>query len=450
MQAKIKALLSSKLDVHSKNIAKKSFLSIIVKGIGIIATLGISIILGRILGVEGYGTIEFANRFVSLIMIVCLFGMQNVVLKEVSIGYYAKDWQRVKDSLWTSLLLTGVLAISSAVILLLLSPFLSLSIFKNELLIIPLQIGIVSAIFQTISRSFASAVNGFNKVWQSNLVDQTLSMIVVLIGIGIFKISHWPINLITISFLYGFSRIVVTITISSFWKRIFTFKSTKFSFKNEMLKPASHLWIGSAAGLIALNLNSVMLGAMSSFTDVGLFNASSRIVSIIIVILGIVNSAVAPTFASFYSQKKLQDLQMVFNRLTLGLIFLSGFIIVSFLIGGKMVLGLLGNEFVEAYPILVVHTIGHGSNMAIGGVAILLMMAGKEKVVGRLSILNLIIGTSLSGIFIYFFGAVGAAVGSAISIILINILRCRFVRKEIGINANPFTLLYSFVRKRQF
>ena len=64
-----------KLDIHTSEVLRKSFWSMIVKGVGILALLWISLFLGRNLGADGLGIISLANRIVGLCLVFALFGL---------------------------------------------------------------------------------------------------------------------------------------------------------------------------------------------------------------------------------------------------------------------------------------------------------------------------------------------------------------------------------------
>ena len=60
---------------------------------------------------------------------------------------------------------------------------------------------------QSIARVYGSALNGIGKIWQANLVDQTLSYILVGIGLLVFWIFNIEFNVVSVLVLFGISRI---------------------------------------------------------------------------------------------------------------------------------------------------------------------------------------------------------------------------------------------------
>ena len=73
--------IKSKLDEHTFEVLSKSTSSALVKILGITASLLLSILLGRNLGAEGLGIINLSNRLITFIMVFCLLGIPNYLIK---------------------------------------------------------------------------------------------------------------------------------------------------------------------------------------------------------------------------------------------------------------------------------------------------------------------------------------------------------------------------------
>ena len=107
--------------------------SMLVKIIGMIVSLGVSVFLGRTLGAEGLGIINLANRIVSLLLVLAMLGMNYVLIKNISIGYERKDYQLIGDNLYTSSIINGFLGFLLSVIGILL-----VNVLTNNVLGIPI------------------------------------------------------------------------------------------------------------------------------------------------------------------------------------------------------------------------------------------------------------------------------------------------------------------------
>ena len=100
------------LDEHTLEVIKKSSASIIVKVIGMFVGLGVSVFLGRTIGPDGLGIINLSHRIVNLLIVIGLFGMQQVIIKEVPIAKDKKEYKHIGNVMYSAYLINGELLYS--------------------------------------------------------------------------------------------------------------------------------------------------------------------------------------------------------------------------------------------------------------------------------------------------------------------------------------------------
>ena len=426
-----------KLDINTLEVVKKSSSSLVVKAIGMAAAFAVSIILGRTIGPEGLGIIDLANRVVGIVLILVMLGMGNVILKEIAIAYERKDWQRVANTIYTALRINVPLTLVFSVVLILLTPWLTENFFNEPRLKIPLIIALAVVVPQVLSRIFASGVNGFRKIWQSNLVNETLSFTIVAIGLVILFLLKIEITVIKVAIVYAIGRITVTLAVSIYWKRLFKFSGKRILQTRALLKVALPLLVVSATTMIASNADTIMLGWLSNTREVGFYNVAVRLGLLTSFFHMLTVSSLTPKVAALYSQNKKAELQKMVQQVTkgLGLIGLTGAVI--FVLAGKYILNLWGNEFTAAYLPLVIISVGQFFNIATGATGVLLIMKGHEKIVGYISTISLIANLILNYFLIPEYGVIGAALTTALTISFSNILKVILVNKKLNINTLP-------------
>ncbi|MFC3880945.1 flippase [Algoriphagus namhaensis] len=428
----------AKLDIHTLEVLKKSSSSLLVKILGMVAAFVVSIILGRTIGPDGLGIITLANQIVSIVLIFGMLGMDNVILKEISISYENKDWQHITNTIYTALRINIPLALSITVIFIYLAPWLTINIFNEPALNAPLIIALLVVLPQIVSRIFASGINGFRKIWQSNLVNDTLSVGVVAIGLIILLFFKIQITIINVAILYALGRVVVMIAVTTYWNHLFKFSAKRNSVSRKMLKVALPLLAVSATNMISSNADTVMLGWLSNTREVGFYSVAARLALLTSFFHIVTTSSLTPKIASLYGQNKTVELQKMVQQVTkgLGLIGFAGVIV--FVFAGKFILSLWGNEFTIAYFPLIIIAIGQFFNIATGATGIILIMSGNEKLVGYVSIFAVILNLLLNYIFIPKYGAVGAAFTTAITISFSNLIKLLLVKWRLKIWTIPF------------
>lgn len=429
------------LDKHTLEVLKKSSASIIVKMLGMIAGVGVSIFLGRMLGPEGLGIINLANRVASLLLIVVLVGMPNVIIKEVAIGYEQKNWQHIGNTIATASIVNGTVLIIILLLFLPFIPILTESVFNNIELKYPLYIAVIAIVAQVFSRIFSSGAIGMRRVWQGSLVNGVLSTWVVGIGIIIFRILAIEVSILNVAILYGISRVTVTFSMWLYWKKIFKFRSKWQPMTRKMLRTAFPLLLVSASFLISASSSSIMLGWLTDAKNVGLYEVAARIALLTSFFLQISRSAISPKIASLYAEKKINELEEMLQRVTKGLMVIGFFSFIIFIFGGKWILSLWGVGFEKAYWILVILGFGQLINISTTGVGLLLSMTGGEKVLGRISIISLSLNIVLNFILIKLYDITGAAIATSVSVSVTNFVKYYYAKKHTGISIYNFKRL---------
>ena len=104
-------------------------------------------------------------------------------------------------------------------------------------------------------------------------------------------------------------------------------------------------------------------------------------------------------------------------------------------------LGLFGEEFTKGYGVLSILLVGQTINAIAGSVGFLMVMTGHQtvaaKVLGSSAILNIVLNASL----IPAYGAIGAAIATAVSTAFWNIAMLYFVKRNVNINPTVFARL---------
>jgi O-antigen/teichoic acid export membrane protein len=180
----------------------------------------------------------------------------------------------------------------------------------------------------------------------------------------------------------------------------------------------------------------LMLGAIAGAEAVGIYNVANRGTQFIIFIQIAINLALAPTISSLYAAGNLQRLQLLITKSQRWSLVFSLAIAGSFILFGNEFLSLFGKDFQQGYMILVISSIGWAINAACGGVAgHVLVMTGYERGtaigIGATVVLNII----LNSVLIPRWGAQGAAISVAITMVVRNLLLTLWVYRKVGIDS---------------
>nr|WP_319569936.1 oligosaccharide flippase family protein [uncultured Draconibacterium sp.] len=434
----------SQLDIHTLEVLKKSSITSIVRGSGMMLNMVISIVLGRLLGPEGLGIINLSNQLAIVLLMIIMLGFPTAILKEVAIAHSRKNWDHVQSVIKTSFKINysfAFIIVSSALLLI---PFFVANIFEEPRLKTPLTIAITATLFQVASRIFAAGINGYGKIWQSSLVDQTLSLLVVFTGIGILYLLNLPVTIISIAWLYAIARAVVALTIGIYWRKIRPPSQQSNFIPKQLLKVALPLLFVQATNTIASSIDTVMIGTFLDAEAVGLYSVAIRIAFVSSFFLQVTSSVIGPKIASMYANNQIKELAQTITKVTTGLFSIALIFLIGIIIGGNQILNLWGLEFKNAYWPLIILTVGQFVAISSGATGSILSLCGQERSFGKLTLSSAIINVVLNIILIKLWGIAGAALATATTKIIINIVGIMLVKKRVGIYTLP-----SFKLKQQ-
>jgi len=409
----------------------------VVKISGMGAGLLVSIFLGRTLGPGGLGIISLSNQVIVLLLILSMFGMENVIIKHVAIAVDRKNWQYVGDSIYTSVLVNGLFALVVSLSGALISPFLANQVFHEPQLEVPLLIAMIMIIPQTLSRIFASALNGFRKIWQSSLVNEALSTWIVGAGLVLFFFLDVKITVVHVAVLYAIGRLVVTTVVFIYWKTVFKSPGKSQLIARPMLKMAAPLAVVSATFVISSNADVVMLGWLSDSHEVGIYSVAARLALLVSFFQVVTNAAISPKLAALFANGKKNEMNRMVRRVTGILVVIATVFLLVFIFGGRYILGLWGDEFKQAHAALIILGIGQFFNISGGCSGGLLIMCGYEKVHSSISTVAVVFNLIMNYFLIGRFGAEGAAAATAISVGGVSIAKMFIAGKKTGVLTNP-------------
>ena len=177
----------------------------------------------------------------------------------------------------TAYWLNGGVTLALSVILIFLSPWLANTVFNEPRLQYPLMIALLVMTPQVFSRIFSSGLVGYRKIWQSNLVEQTLSIAITGILLVILWLLKREITVNVVAVCYAIGRVGVTISVGFYWKSLYQFKSKRSVISKQLLKTSIPLLIITITSILVSNADVIILGALADVKQVGLYSVAARI-----------------------------------------------------------------------------------------------------------------------------------------------------------------------------
>jgi O-antigen/teichoic acid export membrane protein len=224
-------------------------------------------------------------------------------------------------------------------------------------------------------------------------------------------------------------------------------RSTPLSVRQAQPHSQGKVWLASSslfaliAGFQMINsqTSTLILGLMETPDQVGVFRVAVQVAPLASFGLHALTMVVTPRFADLYAQGKMASLERLVidgSRIVLGV---NLIITTVFVLLGKWFFGLVfGPDFTASYPLLLILLVGEVVSSATGSPGHLLLMTGNEREtvngIGAAAAVNL----ALNLLLVPLWGIRGAAIATATSVIVSNVLLWRAARKRLGINSLAF------------
>jgi len=400
--------------------------SFTLKILGIVLSFITSVLIARYLGVDLFGSYTLLLSWVNILVVVSLFGQEELILKQAAISGIKKS--RMPDKL------TMIISVVIMTFFLLLKHR-----FNYEIEIV--QIFLISAIivFLALNRIRQSFLRGVGQQFQSYLSDSLvypLTIILFLTIINKFEILEFRLEIVLL--IIVIASVFAVSTSSVFLNRTITSKNEKNTHVSyfKRIKEAKYFLLLSLSGILFMNMNILVLGTILEPKYTGIYVAADRIAAILGLFLFVSNTFLAPRIAKSYNQgNTLQKRASILY--VVRLVFLVSILLYIFLyLTGNKILSLYGTEFINGYNALMILCASQIVNVSFGPVGYVLSMTGREKIVLVVTIISIILLSSISLILAPLYGVMGAAISMLISMTFYNLSLSVFSYKALGFDVS--------------
>jgi O-antigen/teichoic acid export membrane protein len=421
--------------MNKKSFLKHSGLAFIVRIFGALAGFLMSIVITRTLSVEESGLFFLGFAICSAIGMLCTLGLTTALIRFIG-GYHAEaNWGVIKGVFNKGLITVLMTSISVALVIFLCCSFISNDLFDKpqfESILRVMAFAIPSfAVYQLVAFAFQGLHKPVISIFLQNIANQTL--VVIALAIAAAFIIDLTATLVAIVFTSAafFTAFIALIK----W---FSNKSlavvADYSQTKQLVASAKPLFLMMLMGMLVQYSGQIISGVYLSATDVAYFSVAQRISMLTSFVLIAINLVAAPRFAASAKLGKTEELRSTSLFCSRMMIIMATPVVVFMYFFAEFLMGLFGEEYIQAAHLLQILIIGQFVNVITGSVGYLLNMTGHEKdmrnVVFFSGPLALVLGVVLTPIY----GATGAAVATAIALASQNLLAVYMVKKRLGFN----------------
>lgn len=366
------------------------------------------IYIARYLGADGFGILSFALAFTGIFSIVADLGLNTLTVREV-----ARDKSLTTKYFSNTLFIKIILSIFTFLIIVIIINSLN---YPQETINVVYLVAL-SVILTAVSGIFNSIFQAHEKMEYQSLGQILLSVLMVA---GVFIVINYGFGVLGFAFIYFISSLIslIYIFIVYIWK--FSSKmEINLNFWKPILKEALPFGLTGISGMIYTYIDSVMLSLIHGNEVVGWYNASYRLILVLLFIPTVINLSVFPKMSQYHvsSKKSLMLINEKYFKLML-LIALPLGIGVT-LLAPEIILLIFGTDYLNS--VIVLQIIIWTTVFTFAGAAFvrLLESINKQLIITKISAICVIVNIALNLVLILKFSYVGASISTVITEIIL-------------------------------
>lgn len=412
---------SASVHTSLKEILRGGSLLVIGRILSNVAGFLLNWVLVQALGTTLYGVYAYGRLITSTVTTLTTLGMDKGMLRFLP----ASQDDDQKDAIVT-LSFLSVLAFSglTSVIIYWGAPLLNEYTLQDDLFVDVLRILSITIPFYTLSRLFGAVFRSIKFVGHDIFISQVSPRIARLLA-----------AVVGLVFGYQFVETVVALAIASaivfLIAAVLFFGRTDFQFRPRLDRETTvdlynfsfPLMFSQAATFLYKRVDVFMVGIFLSSTEVGAYNIAVLVSTVLVIPLGGINQLFPPIASELYSNGEMEKLQTIYRIVTRWTVTISLFGAIFLAVHRTEVLLLFDEEVAMAATVLSLLVVGQFVSAATGPCNYILMMADHQYLIminqWFFGIFNIVLNYYL----LHQIGLTGAAIATATSLSLLNVVR---------------------------
>ncbi|MEL6646878.1 MAG: oligosaccharide flippase family protein [Pseudomonadota bacterium] len=442
MIAKIRKRLSAVLsgDATMKEALSQAKIAFVLRVLGAGLAFLFTSAVARLLGAEGAGLYFMALSVMMIAAVIGRLGLENTLLRFIAANLATGAPERSMGAFAMGMRWTVIATAALGTAVFVLAPVMAGTLFDEPAVLGPLRVLALGIVTFSLLTTLSFALKGLKKVGAASLVAGVMHPAIGLLII-VPMTAWYGATGAAAAYLTG--TLAAAILGAIFWRRytagIVPARHPAPHFEAEALrKSARPLWVGQivSRGLIPWAPVFIM-GIWASAADTAVVGMGSRIALLIAILLQAVTAAVSPHYARLHATGELGKLARMMRRFSLLLTVAASPLFLIMVLFPTQIMSLFGEGFETGGAVLAILAVGQIVNTACGSVFAVLSMSGHERDVRDTTLVTAVTLIIACFVLIPPYGAVGAAMAMAGSIIVNNLLALVQVRRRLGIIAIP-------------
>jgi O-antigen/teichoic acid export membrane protein len=410
---------------------------------GTILSFFLALLLARALGPERYGVYAFVFALISLLAIPAQSGLTSLMVRETAKALSTQKWGLMRG-IWQWAMRAGALY---WLVMVLVTGGLACA-FAGRIAdghLVPFAWGLVLGFFVVLEDTRSGAALGLGNVIVGQLPEMVLRrafLIALVLGVILLYPTH-NLTATNVLALHALAEVTaLALGVGMLWKvrpaRLTSAVEPVYE-KNQWRRAVLPLALPAGIQLANQNMGILLVGAFWTAADVGVYRIALRGATFVAFGLLAMNWVAGPQFARFHPSRDIDHLRRPAVWSARASFAIGSLVALVFIIWGGGFLGLIfGRGFSKGYVALSILAVGQLVSTAVGPLDFLLNMTGHERTTARIAVGTLVCNIIFSFALIPKLGMNGAALATALTLVIWNAALYRAVRRLLGVSCCAF------------
>jgi O-antigen/teichoic acid export membrane protein len=414
------------------------------KVFSVLGALLLSGVLARMLPSGDMGVFFLTSSLVGIMAIVCQLGLNQSVVRNIAQAIARDRYDIAQSVAYKSLLFGGVTALVCALILGSGGLNIVWGMLLGESSHAPLSLLVFAWIGLTSIQSLLGEIfRGLHAIGRATLygaqsgTSGTLSlalgllMLLILMAMG----RTLTLNLALATLVLGQLACVcaAVLALTRHFHSLPYVKRSANRLDLSLTIPTSLMLTGILIFVVG-QIDLWVLGFLRSEEEVAIYGAASTVVKYVSSVNLLLSAVIPPTVAELYAKERRQELENMLRATALiSTLFALGMALLLWIFGGQILSLIFGIPYAVAAPVLAILALGHIVNAYTGNCGVLLIMAGRDRVVLNVTLIFGLVTTALAFVLIKYYGLIGVAFASAFGLAGMNVSMWLSARHYLGI-----------------
>ena len=431
-------------DERFAGILRGSIWAMAGQAISALLSMLVSILVARLYGAEVMGTLAVINSVLTLVTTFTVLGMDTSILRllqEHLVKYSATSalniYRKIRIMVtWPSL--------GAGLLLFLGSQILAERVFGKPHLAYYLALVAPFVVISTLKIINTQALRGLLQIRSYSLMlflPALANLLILLLLKVTFSTPDDPIYSVFASlFLSGL--VGWLLLRKSFTNKTRAADQVQPATCKAILDISLPMLVTSYLFFFISQSGTMILGIFHPEEQIGYYDVAMKLSAQVTFILTAINAMVAPRFAELYHAGKMEELLHVARKSAKLIFWTTAPLLLVLMVFGEPLLGFVfGRKFINAYPSLLLLSLGQLVNASAGATGFFIYMTGDEKVLRNCAIITAGMNIVLGFCLIPKFGIVGAALATALGVAFLNGISLLYTKRKYGRSTGYFPLL---------